>query len=208
MAFELVCPKPAAIADIPDQDCPFRLDQIVRAAFGRRSPGRFTTEANFKLLATWTSLLAATDETKVVMTPIFSSLVIPSSEGLFTGGGDNTTFNGIREYNGENFVTVTGQFKGLSPAVYLALQTLSQYSVPGNIGGTDLGIIPINKNGYSFPGGDNGLDFIPVYNFRLGSRGSEGFNAQDIIPFSFDVTADWADHLASIKTTFDILTAI
>lgn len=204
MSFELVCPKPAALDAIPDQDCPFRMDQIVRLAFGRRAVPAFATEAAIKLLATWTPLVAAVDGTKIVLSPIFSGFVIPSSEGLFVGGGDNSTFNGVREYNGENFVTVTGNFKNITPQVYLALQKLSQYSIAGNIGGTDLGIIPFNKNGFAFPGG---LDFIDVFNFRLGSRGSEGYNANDVVPFSFDLTADWADNLQSIKLSFDPLTA-
>ena len=204
MSFEIVCPKPPALADIPAQDCPFRMDQIVRLAFGRRAVPAFATESSIKLLATWTPLLAAADEEKVVLSPIFSGLVIPSSEGLFVGGGDNTTFNGIREYNGENFVTVTGTFKNITPAVFLALQALSQYSIAGNVGATDLGIIPFNTKGFAFP---SALDFIPIFNWRVGSRGSEGYNANDIVPFSFDFPAEWADLLQSIKLAFDPLTA-
>lgn len=201
---EFICPKPEALTPMPAQDCPFRLDQIVRMAFARRAMPPFVSETTMKLLATWTPLIAASDETKVVISPLFAGFVVPSSEGIFQGGGDNTTFNGLRIYQGENFVTVTGQFSNISPAVHLALTELSQYSLASSVGVTDLGIIPFNKNGYAFP---NALDTIPVYNFRVATRGSEGLNANDIIPFSFDVLPEWDKHLQSVKLSFDPLTA-
>ncbi len=201
---EIICPKPASLTAIPAQTCPFRMDQIVRMAFGRRPVPPFATDAAFKLLATWTPLIAALDDTKIVISPLFAGFVIPSSEGVFTGGGDNTTFNGIRVYHGENFVTVTGNFTNVSPEVYDALALLSQESLASSVGVTNLGFIPFNKNGYGFP---KALDFIPMYNWRVGSRGSEGLNADDIVPFSFDLLPDWATGLTSIKPSFDPLTA-
>lgn len=201
---EFICPKPEALTPMPAQDCPFRLDQIVRMAFGRRAVPAFATEAAMKLLATWTPLIAAADDTKIVISPLFAGFVVPSSEGIFQGGGDNTTFNGLRIYQGENFVTITGQFSNISPAVHAALEELSQYSLASSVGVTDLEIIPFNRLGYAFP---NGLDMIPVYNFRVGTRGSEGLNANDIIPFSFDVLPDWDKNLQSVKLGFDPLTA-
>ena len=37
MSFEIICPAPAALTATPAQTCPFRLDQIVRAAFRRKN---------------------------------------------------------------------------------------------------------------------------------------------------------------------------
>lgn len=201
---EIICPPPAALASIPAQNCPFRMDQQVRMAFGRRAVPAFATEAAIKLLATWTPLIAATDNTKVVLSPLFAGMVIPGSEGIFVGGGDNTTFNGIREYQGENFVTVTGTFKNMSPAVKDALDLLSQESLASSVGVSNLEIILFNKDGYA---AHRNLDFIPIYNFRVGSRGSEGLNANDIHTFSFDLLPNWEKGLTMTKLSFDPLTA-
>lgn len=202
MSLIILCPPPAALAPPPAQDCPFRLDQIVRFAIGRRAVPAFATEAAIKALATWTPLLEAADSTKIIMTPIFASLVIPSSEGIYTGGGDNSTFNGIPIYQGEGTVRITGQFTGLSPAVVDILETYSQESLASGVGLSNLGLIPINKDGFIFP---KNLGLAPIYNWRLASRGSEGLNANDIIPFSFDVLADWFKGFTSVKPSFDPL---
>lgn len=202
MSFIIDCPLPESLTAVPVQDCLFRMDQIVRFAFARRSAPPFATEAAIKLLATWTPLLTAADETKVVMSPIFAGFVIPGSEGQFTGGNDNTTINGVRLYGGEQNVTATGVFSNMSPAVKTALDALTQYSVAGSLGTTDLGLIPINKDGKIFP---KNLGFIPIFNFRVGSRGSEGYNANDTHGFSFDLLPNWDEGLLAIEPAFDAL---
>lgn len=201
----IICPAPAALAAIPAQSCPFRMDQIVRFAFGRRAVPAFATEAALKLLATWTTLIAAADNTKVVMSPLFAGMVIPGSEGVFVGGGDNTTFNGIRQYQGEANVTVTGTFTNMSPAVKAALDLLTQESLASAVGVSNLEVVMFNKDGFA---ATKNLDFIPIYNFRLSSRASEGLNANDVHAFSFDMLPDWETGLQMTKLGFDPLTAI
>ena len=215
----LDCPLPDELTAIPQPTCPFKLDQIVRAAFQRRQPSddpAFPTLADFQDLAEWTAFKAATDDTKIVVSPIFSGLVIPQSEALTTGGNDNSTFNGIREYNGEGSVTIAGQFKNLPPASKRAMELLSQESLAGATGISNLCICMFNREGYSFP--ENPVTalgvattiykFIPIYNFRISTLGSEGFNAPNINGFSFDVAEGWDRYLVSVKPAFDALTEI
>ncbi len=214
----LECPLPAALTPVPSQSCPFKLDQIVRLAFQRRQPQNtapFATLADIQTLADWTAFKAAVDSTKIVMSPIFAGMVIPGSEGLFTGGNDNTTFNGLPDYNGEGSVTITGIMKNLAPAVKRALDKLSQESLANGVSATNLTVYMFNRSGYSFQinplvGGEASTTYfgVPIYNFRLGSLGSEGFNSPNSHSFSFNVPGDWADYLTSVKPSFDPLVEI
>src|SRR5882757_1031142 len=122
------CPLPTTLASIPVSACPFRFDQISRVAIRRRSNAAFASTTTFNLLATWTPLLAATDDTKIVMSPIFTNPVIPASAGQFVGGNDNTTFNGLREYYGEQYLEFTGEFKNPAPATLAAMDELAAES--------------------------------------------------------------------------------
>jgi hypothetical protein len=214
----LNCPLPAALTAIVQPACPFRFDQIVRMAFQRRQAAGaepFPTLVGLQTLANWTALLAAADSTKIVVSPIFSSLVIPSSEALTSGGNDNTTFAGIREYNGEGAVTVTGQFKNLSPASKRSLDLLAQESLAGSTGTTNLTGFFFNKDGYSFQVNPLAAGVattkykgFEIYNFRIGTPGSEGLNSPNVLPFSFDLKSDWFDYATSVKPNFDPLTEI
>jgi hypothetical protein len=207
------CPLPASLEAIPAQDCPFKLDQIVKAAFQRRQPlatPPFATLVDIQTLAEWNTMKAAVDDTKIVISPLFAGLVIPESEPLTTGGNDNTTFNGIPDYNGEGMVTVTGVFKNLAPALKRSLDKLTQESLAGVGGSTNLTLYLFNKDGYSFQTNPSTTLYfgIPIYNFRVSSLGSAGLNAPNTHSFSFSVTADWADRLTSVKPAFDPITEL
>jgi hypothetical protein len=219
MSLIVNCPLPAALTPIPGVTCNFNFDQIVKSAFQRRqpaAPGPFTTLAAIQTLANWTTFKAAVDSTKVVTTPIFTNTEIPPSEPLTQGGNDNTTFAGIREYNGEGSVTATAQFKGLPPAVKRAMDLLSQESLASAVGVSNLTWYPINWVGILFA--ENPVDGagasttiyrgIPVYNFRVSSPGGGQLNSKNITNVSWDLAPNWADYIAAIKPAFDPLTEI
>jgi len=198
------CPLPASLTPVIPIDCPFRLDQIVKMLFFQRSHGPFATLASMKLLATWSPMLASPgDETTVVPTPIFANLVIPDSAGKFVGGNDNTTFDGVPEYYGDTPVTITGEFKNLQPATKVLLDALSEYSFPSAVGKSNLAAMFVNKDGVIFHNNLNGFD---IYNYRIGSRSSQGLYTPDLNKFSFDMKSDWDKALASVvPTDFDAL---
>lgn len=204
---QVACPLPAALTDIPVSACPFRFDQIVRVLYQRRQTATsFATEALMKVLANWTALTAATDDTKVVVSPIFSGFVIPSSEPITVGGNDNSTFNGIREYYGEGAVTATGNFKNISSDVKAAMQLLTQESLASSVGVSNLTAYFVNKDGVIFYTDDQ--RGIPVYNARIGSVGSEGLNAPNVTPFGFDLQPEWDTAIKAVIPSFDPLTEL
>lgn len=209
----LICPLPAALTAITQPTCPFRFDQLVRIAFQRRqavAAPPFATLADIQTLGDWTDYKAAVDSTKVVMSPIFAGCVIPPSEALTVGGNDNSTFNGIREYNGEGSVTATGVFKNLPSASKRDLDLLSQESLASSVGVSNLTAYFINRSGYFFARNPSTTVYfgVPIFNFRVSDVGSEGFNAPNVNNFSFDLQAGWADRLLSVLPTFDPLTEI
>lgn len=197
------CPKPAAIPNISDYECPINFDQIVKIIF-QRSGYTFASEAALKDLATWTPLLTATDDTKVQVTPYFSGLVLPPSEPLTEGGNDNSTVNGIPLYLGEGFIGVAGQFIGLPPSVAEQLRDYTVESI-SSIGVTDLVAYFVNRFGQLI---HNNLTGFPIYNWRLSSVGSEGFNKHNKTNFSFSMTGEWDAAAVVTKPTFNPLTAL
>jgi hypothetical protein len=218
------CPLPAALRPINIADCPFKIDQLVRMVFQRRQPtatdadAPFATLADIQTLAGWNDFLAATDNTKMVLSPIFANATIPNSEALTTGGNDNTTFNGIRQYNGEGAVTVNGTFYNMASKTKEDLMYLPQESLASIIGVSNLTVYLVNRDGQiiadTYPGTPVGgpppvaptlYRGIPIYNFRISSVGSAGFNAPNTHQFSFDLPADWDTRIVSIKPTFDPL---
>lgn len=211
----LNCPLPDSLTDIPQPSCPFKFDQMVRLFFQRRQPSdtpTFATLEDLQDVTVWEDLKAAGDDTKITCSPIFAGMTFPQSEALVTGGNDNTTFSGIRDYNGEGSVTVLGTFKNLAPATKRVLDTLAQESLAGTTGISNLTVYFANKNGYIFcnnPLADGVATTtyfgVPVFNFRISSPGSEGLNAPNTNGFSFDMASNWADYLASVLPNFDPL---
>lgn len=182
------CTRPAALTPITQPTCEVKFDQVIRLAFQRRqSAAPFANEAAFKLLSNWTALLAAADETKVTVSPLFAGMTIPQSEGLFEGGNDNTTIDGNEVYKGEGFVKVTGTFTGLTAAIAEELRTLTAESAPGLSDG--LTLFMINREGDIIH--DDAYRGIPVSNFRISSVGSEGYGAGNKHAFSFSMAGDW-----------------
>lgn len=204
---KFACPLPTALTAITQPTCAFRFDQIVKFAFQQRqSAAPFATSTAFKTLSNWTTLLAASDATKIVASPIFTGMVIPSSEGNFAGANDNANFDGLEDYFGDNPVRVTGHFKNLPPQAKADMDVLTQFSIANAIGVSMLTVFMFNKDGQAFS--DALYKGIPIYNFRVGSTGSEGLNKADLTPFSFNLTSKWDRALLTEIPLFDPLTQL
>lgn len=192
------CPPPAALADIPAQDCPERFDQIVRLFFQRKQSVPSFTEATILLEATWTPLLTAVDDTKVIKSPLIPNIVIPTGEIIKEGGNDNTTINGIPKLGGRSFVAVTAQLQDVEAAVRSALRALASESAlqPGF---TNLGFFMVNRFNQIIAKSDG--DSIDVYNVMVGDVGTEGLNKSNVANLSFDLAPGWSDDVAIFTPT-------
>lgn len=200
-----VCPLPAALTAITAAACPVAFDQIVQILFQQRQSAAPFTSVTIKTLATWTPLLAASDATKVVKSPIFAEMVIPQSEALLQGGNDNTTFNGIPVYGGEGSVQVTAQIANLPSAQKSQLRALVPFALASSVGVSQLTAYFVTKDGNIIH--NNGKGF-PIYNFTVSSVGSEGFNAPNKTRIGFSLEPNWDDAAEVADPSFDPLTEL
>lgn len=214
------CPKAAALTQPSDPTCNFKIEQVVKLALTRNVGNvYFDSDAGTPVLITalsdWQGGKAETDDLKIITTPLFAGLTIPSSEAIEEGGNDNTTVNGIPIYLGEGVVQVSGFFRNLEPAIKTQLELLACESNASASGTPQIGVYMFNRAGNIFHSSEvaSPNDPIPIgiYNFRLGTRGTEGFAKDDIIPFTFYFDGDWDNNLAYTKRTdldFNPLTQI
>lgn len=201
-----VCPPPTALASVPTQECPVRFDQICKFGFQRMQAAPSFTTTTLLAQATWTPLLAATDDTKIIISPYVSNFVIPPGEVLKEGGNDNTTLNGIPRLNGLGFVACTGQLQDIESAVAEALRALASESAL-QAGVTNLWMYMFNRFGQIITDIDStNAPGIPVYNVCAGDTGTEGFNKSNINNFTFDLAPGWSRKVKMFTPSFNPLT--
>lgn len=201
MALNCECPLPSALPTVGNSTCAFDIDQVIRIAF--QKPQDVAPFADATAIATqsnWTTLLGATDATKVVVSPFTVGVTIPASEGAFEGGDDNTTVDGLPLYKGENTVTVEGMFKSVAPSIIEQLRELSCFSL-SQVGSSQLTVFMFNGKNEVLSESD--FKGIKINNFRIGSRGTEGYRASDMISFSFNMTGYWDASVDKTALLFD-----
>ena len=110
MAKTICCPVPTAIESAVTVLNPCRSDvgQIQKLVFWRKG-NSIASEATALISTTWTTLLAATGDTKAVVTPFVSNVELPVSEPREFGGG-NETKDGTSIYKGGQSSPFTGVF--------------------------------------------------------------------------------------------------
>jgi hypothetical protein len=176
-----------------------RTNQVVRLFFQLLGTP-FATEADMKLKATWDALIAASDDTKVVYTPLFSNSKISMSAPLKTGKDGNETYRGIPEYFGEGVAEFTASFRGKDAASLNSLVALTQFSLMNSNGQSTLGVYMLNNDGMFM---SPALNPVQIYNWSMRSRGSDGLNTNDIIDCSFDLSPNWDSDYVPLIPSFD-----
>ncbi len=189
------CPEPEAITTIPDPICPEDLGQIVRFILTRQKNQIAANVAAAKLLSTYTPLLAATDETKIQVTPkLLEAVVIPPGEPITEGGDDNSTPLGRQIVVGAGTIPVEGFLRAVDSAV---IEALKDYACE------ELDIVFINEFGqYAFnKNADDSLRGFPIHAFFVGDKGNEGKNTQDKAKIRFGLDAGWRNKLTLVTPT-------
>lgn len=197
----LICSCETVLPNLVDVSCPQDLDQVVKIAFQlKQASAPFDSTDAINEANSWNTLLAASDATKIVLSPALANVVIPSSEGNFTAEDSNESVNGVGYYLGENIVKITGEIHSPSQAVIDALDALSCYS-DASLGSSKLmaylflrrikGISRVVAKGTSVAGEHQGFE---IFNFRVSSLASEGYNSKTKYMFSFTMQPDeWKD---------------
>jgi len=208
------CPLATSLTDIPASACPENMGQIQRYWFVRKGEVIWdtVTPANNvpatiaalapTVLAGWTILFAAVDDTHVVASPLIGGdSSVTAGSTISQGGGDNSTLSGTTLINGINPADGTARFDSLTGPQIAAFRTLA-------CEGTGLEVYMINQQGliWGQQSGDlfTGFD---VSNVVLGSMTNAGFGTRDNNTMTFQLDFDYDETKAAITPTdFNALT--
>lgn len=192
------CPAAAAIVDIPTVNCPVNFGQIQKVAFQRLrkadgTKNSFTVTDSITLKASWTALLAATDGSKIVVTPYINAPADAGGDARMTSGG-NDDLGGVQEVLGGNPVTFTGSLRSIPQEVIAALKTLTCESNAGN-----LGVYLFDENGQiealEDPANAGTYFPIPIRSFFVGDKIHGNYDAKDSNPISWAYAPNYSDNL-------------
>ena len=194
------CPRGAALPDIPAVTCPESFGQIQKVAFVRQyktdgTKNKFDLVADIKLKASWTPLLTAVDDTKVIISPYIQA---PTAEAgaARTFGGGNDTLGGIEEIVGREATPFTGVIRKAPQTVIKALKDLQCESI---------GVYLFDENGAIGAIGDAttaGTYYpIPIRSFFVGDKTLGGFEAPDSNAIQWSFLPNWSDDLKLIAPT-------
>lgn len=176
------CTAPAALQTIPDGSARCVPSKIAKAYFQRDISSNYFTGNSIIQEASWTGLTAATDDTKIVVSPNLE--VVEFAEPDFRTDSEN--FDGAEILTASNPVSVTHTIRNPSKEQYDALRQLGcedalmVYFVDANnnffvrevSSGTHAGF-PISPNTFGakapFRGGELGDNFKTMVQYALSS---------------------------------------
>lgn len=187
--------------DIPVSNCPESFGQIQKVAFQRlyKSSGEknsFTTTAGIGKKASWTPLLSADDDTKIVISPYIQA---PTAEAgaARTFGGGNETLGGVEEIVGREPTPFTGVMRKLPQKIIKALKELQCESW-----GDNLGVYLFDENGAIGAIQDAKTATthypIPIRSLFIGDKTLGGYEAPDSNNIQWAFLPNWSDDLAII----------
>lgn len=201
------CPRGAALNAVPIENCVESIGQVqkgivqrIRKADGTKNFFDVAT-ADPSVLASWTPLLAAADDTKVVQTPFFAQPEFEPGAARKYGGG-NATLGGIEIVIGREPTAVTAMFLRTAQKTIKALKT---YMVE------EVGIFLVDEYGRLIGLGDGAetptkIYPIPVNGLFVGDKKLGGLEDIDSNAFEFSLYPNWSDNLVIITPTdFDAL---
>ena len=187
--------------DIPVSNCPENFGQIQKVAFQRlyKSTGEknsFKTDAGIEKKASWTPLLSADDDTKIVISPYIQA---PTAEAgaARTFGGGNETLGGVEEIVGREPTPFTGVMRKLPQKIIKALKELQCESW-----GDNLGVYLFDENGAIGAIQDAKTATthypIPIRSLFIGDKTLGGYEAPDSNNIQWAFLPNWSDDLAFI----------
>lgn len=208
--FSLLCSCPVAseIPDITAFSCPESLGQLQKVAFQRiyssgTTKNKFTiASANPNALASWQALTAASNGTKVTISPFIQEPVTEAGAPREYGGG-NATLGGIPIIIGSEPTTFTGALISMPQTI---IKDLKKYSCE------NMGVYLFFENKkIAGIADDNGTptEFypIPVNQFFVGDKMLGGFEEPDRNMIQWSFLPNWSDELYVVTPSdFDPLT--
>lgn len=189
-----ICPASENIVDLANQICPFNWRQTSGIAFGVQG-NPFTTgvapATDIEDITSWTTRLAAVDDTKVQVLQKVSSFLIPASESINLAPDTNDTPEGVQFEIDET--TQVATFTILDPPMDLINNLKQQVCTTTTMG--IVGVMLFSSTQIL----SNNLDFIPINNMFVSSPALGGKTTPNSISISFNLDKEWYSNL--IATT-------
>lgn len=197
------CPAAEALPTIPNFTCAESFGQIQKVAFQRLyknggDKNSFTTTADIMSIASWNTLLAAIDDTKVVLTPYIQA---PTAEAgaARTFGGGNETLGGIEEVIGREPTQFTAVLRRVPQKIIKALKQLQCESDSQN-----LGVYLFDENGNIGALQDEKTETetvyypIPIRSLFFSDKTLGGLEAPDSNNVQWSFLPNWSDDLVIV----------
>ena len=198
------CPAAAAITTIPAVACAENFGQIQKVAFQRLvkadgTKNSFTNAASILLKASWTALLAATDGSKIVVSPYINAPADSGGDARMTSGG-NDDLGGIAQVLGGNPVQFDGQLRAIPQKVIKVMKELQCEAQAGN-----LGVFLFDENGKIEALQDATTQTtyypIPIRGLFIGSKIHGNFDAKDYNAIQWSYPDNYSNDLAIVSPT-------
>lgn len=197
------CPAATALPTIPAVTCAKRFGQTQKVIFQRLWNGSTrngivngTSAGQAGLLASWTALKAATDSTKIAVTP-FVENPTPDGGDAKTVGGGNESLNGAETVIGSNPVGMAFKLNNVPQDVIAELKKLQCEDLAHN-----LGVYLVNENGQIMgqketvtSGGSSTTTWypMPIQTLFVSDLMLQGLDANDNNDMSFKFVPGYSD---------------
>lgn len=206
----LECPVPSQIVDIPVDLCPFDLGQIVKFGITRLYSSGTTLNSiaysDADNLASWSSLITATGNTKVQFSPLIGNWLTDPQDANIAGEG-NETPDGVGIVTSLGKTDVTYNLLQPHPSIAAALKSYVSE-------GINLGVYLVNNAGKIIAKADSSTSPttvypIPIRKYFLNDRAVGGLDNFDTHPGGWTFLPGWSDNLVMIEPSdFDALVAL
>ena len=195
-SLSVCCPRPTAIASAVTvlNPCPADVGQIQKLVFWRRGQS-IASVGTAVIQTTWTTLLAATGDTKAVVSPFIANVEVGASEPREFGGGNETRWGAPIRKGGSSTVFTASIYQE-DQDVIAALKDLACES---------LDVVMINESNqfvYSDTSGFTGFE-VASNSLFVSDKGIGGLDDADQNMITFNLKPEWSNTLEiSTETTF------
>jgi len=198
------CPAATAIPTIPNSVCPENFGQIQKVAFQRLRQADGTknsfaaasgtpTTPTITLLASWTAKMAATNGTKIAISPYVNAPADSGGDARMSSGG-NDDLGGIATVLGGNPVQFAGQFRAIDQSVIEKIKELQCEAAAGN-----LGVYLFDEHGRIEAIQDktepNTYYPIPIRSLFVGDKIHGNYDGKDYNPVQWSYPENYSDGL-------------
>ena len=193
------CPAANSLPTIPTESCAKRFGQTQKIIFQRLHDGSTrngiadgTTTGQAGLLASWTALKTANDDTKIAVSP-FVENPTPDGGDAKTVGGGNESLNGAERVIGSNPVGMSFRLNNKDQAIIDEMKKLICEAL-----GNNLGVYLINENGQIMGRKETSGTTVtwypmPIQTLYISDLMPGGLDADDYNDMSFKFVPGYSD---------------